>query len=94
MHKERVDVVEEGEVGVYFDDPVGEGEDDGDDEDAARVGGQEGLDLHPRDDVVQAPGHVERDGADGEPPSVDGVIEEDPEAVPDAEEQLEEDELV
>jgi hypothetical protein len=50
--------------------------------------GEKRFVLDPRDDVVQRPGGVEEDGTDGQPPVVDGSIEEDEEAMPDAEDKL------
>lgn len=86
--------MEVGKVCVDFDDPVGLDEQDGADEDEAGGTGEERLDLHPGDDIVQRPRGVEQDGADAEPPAVGGRVEQDPEAVPDAEDQLEQDEFV
>jgi hypothetical protein len=50
--------------------------------------GEKRFVLDPCDDVVQRPGGVEEDGTDGQPPVVDGSIEEDEEAMPDAEDKL------
>ena len=64
MFKDLIDVVEVGKVGVYFDDPVRLYKDDGTNEDPTGISRKERFDLHPRDDVVQGPRHVERDCAD------------------------------
>ena len=88
MRKDIVYVMEVGEVCVYLHYPIWLHQYDSADEDPARVLGKEGLDLYPSDDIVQGPGCVERDRADRQPPSVDWRVEEDPEAMPDTEEQL------
>ena len=59
------------EVGVYLQDPIWLNENDGPNEEPAPPLGQEGLDLHPCDDIVQAPGSVQKDSCDGQPPSID-----------------------
>lgn len=82
------------EVGIYFDDPVWLHEDHGANEYDARWSREKRLDLHPGNDVVEGPGHVEKDCADGQPPRVYWVMKENPEAMPDAEEELEQNELV
>lgn len=44
--------MEVGEVGVYLGYPVGLDKDDGSNKEVAGFFGEEGLDLHPGDDVV------------------------------------------
>lgn len=86
--------VEVGEVCVDFEDPVGLGEDDGPDVEEGDGAREEGFDFHPCDDVVERPGGVEEDGADGEPPGIDGGVKEEPEALPDSEYQLKKNKLM
>lgn len=57
--------MEEGKVGVYLQYPVRLYQDDGTDVDEARPSGEERLVLHPSDEVVQAPRHIEEYGAAG-----------------------------
>lgn len=52
MDKQVVDIVEVGEVGIYFDDPIRLDECDRYNEYATGIAGQEWLDFHPGDDVV------------------------------------------
>lgn len=64
VFEDIIDVVEVGEVGIYFHHPVWLNEDDGADEEPARISRQEWLDLHPGNNIMQGPGRVEGDGAD------------------------------
>jgi hypothetical protein len=75
-----VDVMEISEVGIYLHHPIRLDQDDGPDEDSAPEPREEGLELHPRNDIVQTPGCVEKDGCHGQPPPVDWLVEEDEEA--------------
>jgi hypothetical protein len=50
--KDLVNIVEIGEVGINFDDPVGKAEDDGANEDATPGSGEEWFQFHPGNDIV------------------------------------------
>lgn len=76
------------EVGVYFQNPIRLCKNYGSNIDKRHSAGEKRFVLEPGDDIVQRPGSVEEDGADREPPLVDGGIEEYEEAVPDTKYQL------
>ena len=76
------------EVCVYFEDPIRLYEDHGTNIYKRHPAGEERFILDPCNDVVQGPGRVQEDRADGQPPAVDGGVEKDEEAVPDTEDQL------
>jgi hypothetical protein len=65
LEEHPIDIVEVGEIRVDLHHPVRLHEDDGPDEDQRDGPAEEGFDLDPRDDVVEGPRHVERDGGDG-----------------------------
>jgi hypothetical protein len=88
VQEDGVNVVEVGEVCVYFDNPVWLDEDYGTDEGERLPAGEKGVDFHPCNDVVKRPRDVEGDGGNGQPPGVDWVVKEYPESVPDTEEEL------
>ena len=76
------------EIGVDFQNPIWLCEYDGaniQERDSAR---KKGLVFEPRDNIMQGPGSVQEDGTNGKPPIVHGTLEEDEEAVPDAEYKL------
>ena len=53
LQKQLVDVMEVGEVRVYLEYPIRLRQDDSADEDQTDGPGQEGLDLHPGNNIVQ-----------------------------------------
>ena len=89
MQEDVVDAMEVGEVGIDLNDPVWLDKDDGADVEEADGPGEKGFVLHPRNNVMEGPGHVERNGANGQPPIIDRNVEEDGEALPNAEDELE-----
>lgn len=72
-----VDIVEVSEVGVYLENPVRLRQYHRADVEQARLATEERLVLHPRDDIVHAPGYVEEDRRDGEVPAIRWRIRED-----------------
>lgn len=75
--KDLIDIVEVGEVGIDFNDPVRPAEDDGHDVGLGDSAGEERTVLHPGDHVVQGPGDVQSDRCDGEVPTVGRLVKED-----------------
>lgn len=76
------------EVCIYFQDPIGLCQDHSTNVEIRHPAGEKGFVLDPGDDIMQRPGSVEEDGADGQPPTVDGCVEEYEEAVPKTKYQL------
>lgn len=83
-----IDIVKICKICINLQNPIRLYENDGDDIYKRHATGEEWFILNPCNDVVQGPRSIEEDGADGQPPVVDGRIEEDEEAVPDAEYKL------
>lgn len=86
--KNRVDIVEVREIGVYFQHPVWLCKYDGPDIKERHLATQKRLVFHPRDDVVQAPGHVEPDRGGGEVPPIGRFRYEDECAMAQAKDKL------
>jgi hypothetical protein len=59
--EEIVDVMEVSEIGINLNNPIWLGQDNGANEEPTPPLGQEGLQLHPSDNIVQTPGGVKED---------------------------------
>ena len=80
--------VEEGEIRIYLEDPIGLNEGDATNIDETASASQERPALHPRNDIVECPGCDERDDCGREKPAPSWRIEKDKEAIRESEYKL------
>jgi hypothetical protein len=72
---------EKGKIRVDFENPIRLSEDDGPDIDAISSATEEWLALHPGNDIMERPGHDQRNHCGGKKPIIFWRVEEDEEAI-------------